>query len=183
MSERNSSSLAWALGLWGAFSVIIGALVLAWPGITLKVLLILMGINFIATGAVIAIGSLVDRRGHWIGGILIGVLSLLAGMYVFANPQTSALVLLYLIAIWAIAVGSIQVISGFESRNDKGWLVVSGLVSILFGLFIFARPLEGALALIWAIGLFSIIQGVVIIVTAFKSGGDSAVQVATGRKA
>jgi uncharacterized membrane protein HdeD (DUF308 family) len=169
MQSNNLKSVAWAIGLWGVMSIIFGALVLAWPGITLKVFLIIIGINFVATGAVLTVGSLADRNGHWVGGVLMGALSLIAGIYVFANPQTTGLVLIYLLAIWAIAVGAIQIVSGFESKEDKGWLIFSGIVSLLFGIYIFGRPLTGALALIWAIGLYAIISGVMLIVTAFKA--------------
>jgi uncharacterized membrane protein HdeD (DUF308 family) len=161
---------SWAIGLWGAFSIIFGALVLAWPGISLKAFLIVLGIYLLTSGAVMAIGSLVNRHGHWVGGAIIGALSAIAGLYVFANPGISALAILTVIAIWSIAVGALQLVAGFAGNNNW-WMILAGAVQTLFGFYIFANPGGGALALVWLVGLSIITAGLLLIVAAFK-GGD-----------
>ena len=168
--QQQIKGAAWALGLWGAFSVIFGALVLAWPAITLKAFLVVLGIYLVASGAVMAIGSLVNRQGHWIGGVLIGALSAVAGLYVFANPLISALAVLTVIAIWSVAVGVLQIAAGFEGKNNW-WMILGGAVYTLFGLYIFANPKGGAIAVIWLIGLSVITAGLLLVIAAFKTGG------------
>ena len=111
--QQQVKGAAWALGLWGAFSVIFGVLVLAWPSITLKAFLVVLGVYLLASGVVMAIGSLVNRQGHWVGGAIIGALSAVAGLYVFANPKISALAILTVVAVWSIAVGTLQLVAGF----------------------------------------------------------------------
>ncbi len=165
--QEQLKGVAWALGLWGALSVIFGTLIVAWPGITLKVFLLILGIYLLASGAVLAVGSIIRRNGHWVGGILMGALSVIAGLYVFAHPQISGLVVLTLIAIWSIAIGALQIVAGLEGNNNW-WMVASGVIYTLFGLYIFANPAGGAIALVWLIGLTVIAGGIVSIVGAFK---------------
>lgn len=173
-------SAAWALGIWGALSIIFGALILAWPGITLKAFLVILGVYFVATGLVMLVGSLVNREGKWIGGALVGVLSAVAGLYVFANPQISALVALSVVAIWAVASGMLLVVSGFEGKNDW-WRIIAGAVYTLFGFYIFANPAGGAVALVWLIGLSTISSGIALVITAFEANTVS--KKLTGKKA
>lgn len=160
---------AWALGVWGALSIIFGLLVLAWPGITVKAFLIILALYFLATGIAMAIGSLVNREGHWVGGALIGLLSVVAGLYVFAHPQITALAVLTVIAIWSIGVGVLQIVAGIEA-NKKNWLLVTaGAIYTLFGFYIFANPKGGAIALIWLIGLSIIASGIVLVISSFEA--------------
>jgi len=158
-----------SLGLWGVLSIVFGVLVLAWPGITLKAFLVVLGIYLVASGLVLLVGSLFRREGHWILGAVMGVISAIAGLYVFANPGTSALVVLSLIAIWAVVVGTLEVVAGFEGRNNW-WLILSGAVFVLFGFYIFARPGQGALVLMWLIGLSAIASGILSVVAASRLG-------------
>lgn len=172
MQKEELHSAAWALGLWGALSVIFGAVVLAWPGITLKAFLVVLGVYFVVSGLVMLVGSLVNHKGKWVVGALIGALSLVAGLYIFANPQTSGLVALYVIALWAIAGGLLQIVSGFEGKNNW-WLIIAGVIYTLFGFYIFANPLGGALALMWIIGLTAVAGGIAIVITAFEANNAS----------
>lgn len=161
-------AMSWALGLWGALSVIFGVLILAWPGITLKVFLVILGIYLLAVGATMLVGSLVNRAGHWIISSLIGLVSVFAGLYVFSHPQTSALVALSLIALWALAVGVLQIVAGFHDKTN--WLqVFAGVVYALFGMYVFANPKGGAIALVWLIGLSVIVGGIALIIGAFEA--------------
>lgn len=166
--QKELKGAAWALGIWGVFSIIFGAMILAWPGITLKVFLIILGIYFIATGFTMLIGSLVHHQGKWILGALLGVISVVAGLYVFANPGISGLVTLSVIAIWAVAVGMLEIVAGFEGKNSWS-LIIGGVINTLFGFYIFANPAGGAIALVWLVGLSTIIGGIALVVTAFEA--------------
>lgn len=167
--DNQIKEAAWALSLWGAFSVVFGLLIMAWPGITIKSFLIVLGIYLLASGAVMAVGSLINHTGHWIFGTLMGVLSVVAGLYVFSHPAISALAILTLISIWAVVVGVLQIAAGFSSKKNNWLLVASGIVYTLFGFYIYAKPAAGALALIWLIGLSVVVSGVVLIVTGFEA--------------
>lgn len=170
--QKELHGAAWALGIWGALSVIFGALVLAWPGITLKTFLIILGAYLVLSGLVMLVGSLVNHQGKWVAGVLTGVISTVAGLYVFANPQISGLIALFVIAIWSIAAGMLQIGAGFEGKNNWA-LIIAGAIYTLFGFYIFANPASGALALVWIIGLSSIASGIALIITAFEANSVS----------
>jgi uncharacterized membrane protein HdeD (DUF308 family) len=165
--------VAWALGLWGALSVIFGLLIVAWPNITIRAFLIVLGLYLLTTGVVMAVGSLINRRDHWVGGALIGVLSAVAGLYVFSHPQISAFAVLTLIAFWALAVGVLSIVAGFEAKKTNWMLILSGAVYTLFGIYIFDNPKGGAIALVWLIGLSVIASGVLLIIAASEAYGLS----------
>ena len=167
--DNQIKEAAWALSVYGAFSVVFGLLIMAWPGITLQAFLIVLGIYLLASGAVLAVGSLINRHGHWIFGSLIGVISVIAGLYVFSHPGISALAVLSLIAIWAVVIGVLQIAAGFSSKKTSWLLVVAGVVYTAFGFYIFAKPAQGALALIWLIGLSVVISGVALIVGGYEA--------------
>lgn len=167
--DNQIKEAAWALSVWGVFSVVFGLLIMAWPGITLSAFLIVLGIYLLASGAVMAVGSIVNHSGHWIFGTLMGALSVVAGLYVFSHPAISALAVLSLIAIWAVVVGVLQVAAGFSSKKTSWLLVASGTVYTLFGMYIFAKPATGALAVIWLIGLSVVLSGVALIVSGYEA--------------
>lgn len=170
--QNELKAASWALGLWGALSVIFGALILAWPGITLKAFLVILGVYLLAGGLVMLVGALANREGSWAGTALIGVISVVAGLYVFSNPQISALVALSVVAIWAVAVGMLHVVAGFEGKNN--WLMIfAGAVYVLFGFYIFANPAGGAIALVWLIGLSTIASGIALVIAAFEANSAS----------
>ena len=170
--QKELNGAAWAIGLWGAFSIIFGGLILAWPGITLKAFLIVLGAYFVASGLVMLVGSLVNRQESWVIGALMGAISAIAGLYVFANPQISGLITLFVISIWAIAAGMLQIAAGFEGKNNW-WLIFAGAVYTLFGFYIFANPAEGAITLVWLVGLSTIIGGIALVITSFELNSES----------
>jgi uncharacterized membrane protein HdeD (DUF308 family) len=95
-----------------------------------------------------------------------GVAGIAAGVIAFLWPGITALVLLYLIAAWAIATGILEIAAAVWLRRElRGeWLLaLGGVVSVLFGVFLIVRPGEGAIAVVWLIGLFAIVFGVALI--------------------
>jgi uncharacterized membrane protein HdeD (DUF308 family) len=89
-------------------------------------------------------------------------------------PGVTALGLLIAIAAYSLVVGVLQIAAAIKLREEiegEFWLGLSGLVSVLFGMFIIARPGEGALAVIWIIGAYAILFGVFLISFAFRIKG------------
>jgi uncharacterized membrane protein HdeD (DUF308 family) len=77
-------------------------------------------------------------------------------------------------AIWAIATGLIEIVTAIRLRSEiEGeWLLIfSGVVSVLFGVVLLARPGQSVLALLWLIATFAVVFGVVLVILAFKARG------------
>jgi uncharacterized membrane protein HdeD (DUF308 family) len=103
----------------------------------------------------------------------------------FFRPGITALALVFLIAAWAIVIGVFEIAAGVElTGTAKGaWtLWLSGLISVAFGVVVALRPGSGALAIIWLIGLYAILTGVMRLVFAYRMRSDqAAVKSAVGR--
>ena len=92
-------------------------------------------------------------------------------MVVFIWPGLSALALLYAIAAWAIAVGVFEIALAFALPFSGGrslLLVLGGLLSIAFGVIMFAHPGAGAVALLALIAAFALVTGVMQIAFALE---------------
>ena len=102
---------------------------------------------------------------------IVGIVGLLAGLVAFASPGLTALVLLMFIAGWAIVIGALEIWGAIQLRKEiegEWWLILSGLLSIAFGVLLIARPGSGALALVWVIASFAILHGCTLIALAFR---------------
>jgi uncharacterized membrane protein HdeD (DUF308 family) len=162
----------WLLLLRGIAAIIFGVLAFAWPGLTLLTLIIFYG-AFALTDGVIAIVAAITGGAPaarwWLA--IAGILGIAVGVLTFMLPGMTALILLFLIAGWATAIGVLQIIGAIRLRKeiDNEWfLILSGVLSVLFGLGIMLSPGAGALAIVWVIGIYAIIAGALYISLAFR---------------
>lgn len=169
MFELLARNWAWVL-VRGVFTIVFGALAIFWPGITLIALVILFGAYAIVDGVTaIAMGARRTSGGGFL--VFMGVLGVIAGLIALFWPGISALVLLYVIAFWAIVTGIGSIVSGFGLSRDAGgrWLfILSGLAGVVLGILLLARPGEGAVALVVTIGFFAIIWGLFTVFTSVR---------------
>jgi uncharacterized membrane protein HdeD (DUF308 family) len=171
------TKMRWALGLNGLLSIAVGVVILLWPGISLFALTILFGAYALATGVVGLYYSFTAAKGER-GWLIVSSLAGIAiGVIVLLWTNISALALLYVIGAYAIALGIIAVGGAFWLPIDGGdtaLMILSGLVSILFGIVIFARPGDGALVTLALIAAFALITGITQLVLAI--GGKRLVE-------
>jgi uncharacterized membrane protein HdeD (DUF308 family) len=158
----------WSPVIRGVAAILFGVLSLAMPGVSLGVLVILWGAYAIVDGGFnIALAVQRSRAGQrWGWFVLEGLLSIAAGVLTFAWPQITAVVLLFVIAAWAVATGVAEVAAAIALRGATGieWMLgLGGVLSIAFGALLFARPAAGALALVWMIASYAIAFGVLLI--------------------
>jgi len=160
----------WAIGLNGLLAVAIGVMILLWPGISVYALTIVFGVYALATGVVglvMAFSAEAKRERGWL--IFSGLLGIAVGVMVLVWPSISALALLYVIGAYAIALGVLAVVGAFRLPIDGGdtvLMIISGLVSILFGIVIFAKPGTGVLVTLALIAAFALVTGISEIVVA-----------------
>ena len=160
MFKSTSTSLI----LLGVLAIVVGIIALAWPGVTILALVILFAVYaFIDAGlqAMRAFGS--ATAGPVLGHLLLGLIALAAGVIAIVWPGPTALVLVLVVGIWAFVGGIMEIAAAFwsgESAGTRALFVLSGLVSVAFGVVLFARPGIGATTLALLFGLFSLIYGV-----------------------
>jgi len=166
--------LWWISLLRGILAILFGILVLARPGIALVSLILVFGVFLVLEGVFAIIHSLQGRREmpNWWVMLLEGALALLLGVYALRTPGLASLALLYFIGAWAVVSGLARIIFAISLRKEiqgEWWLVLGGTASVLFGLIMFARPGAGALALLWLVGIWSILAGIAFAMLAFKA--------------
>ena len=166
----------WALLLRGIVAIAFGLLAFIWPGITLTALVFLWGAYALVDG-VFSIAAGVKLHGEnrrWWVLLLEGVLSVIAGVVAFVIPGITALVLLLLIAAWAIVTGAFEIVAAIQMRKyirGEWLLILAGVASVLFGVLLFINPGAGALAVVWLIGAYAIVFGVILIALSLRLHG------------
>jgi len=163
----------WLLALRGLVAVLFGVLAFMWPGATLITLVWLVGAFALVNGILSLVLAAKTPKGYPKVGSLIlgGLLGILAGLLAFVMPGITALGLLILIAAWAIVTGIMELVAAVRLRkiiNNEWLLVLAGIASVVFGVILLFQPAAGALALIWLIGAWAFVFGILLMILAFR---------------
>ena len=163
----------WAVALRGAFGILFGVLALVLPGVTLGALILLFGVYAVADGIFAIVSGVRAARRHERWGALIveGIASMVAGLIAVFLPAAAAIAFVYLFALWALITGVIEIVAAIRLRREiEGeWLLgLAGVLSILLGLYVAVFPGLGLLGLIWAIGFYAIVFGVMLLLLAYR---------------
>ncbi len=163
----------WLLALRGLVAVLFGVLAFMWPGATLITLVWLFGAFALVNGILSLVLAAKTPKGYPKVGSLIfgGLLGILAGLLAFVMPGITALGLLILIAAWAIVTGIMELVAAVRLRkiiNNEWLLVLAGIASVVFGVLLLFQPAAGALVLIWWIGAWALLFGILLMILAFR---------------
>ena len=173
MTTQLISRYWWALVLRGFAAIIFGVLAFTWPGITLQVLVLFFGAYALVDG-ILSVAAAIQSRGHtdnWWLFLLQGLLGIGLGVLTWLAPGATAVAILLYMAAWALVTGVLEIVAAIRLRREiegEFWLGLGGLLSIVFGLLVFAFPLAGALSLIWLIGSYAIVFGISLIALGFR---------------
>ena len=161
----------WVIGLRGLAAILFGVLAFVWPGMTLAVLVLLFGAYALVDGVLTLIAAFRGGVQHRIVMLVEGVVSVLAGLAAFVWPGLTALVLLYIIAFWAIVTGVLEIVAAIRVRraisNELG-LVIGGVLSVVFGVVLLIAPGTGALAVVFLIGAYAVVFGIALLGLAWR---------------
>jgi uncharacterized membrane protein HdeD (DUF308 family) len=166
----------WTLVLRGIVAILFGVIAFLWPGVTLAALVLLFGAYAFVDGiaaVILGIKEYGDRE-RWWATLLVGIVSIAAGLVALLMPGITALALLTVIAVWAIMRGVFELVAAIRLRHviEGEWLLaLAGVMSIAFGALLLAFPGAGALAVIWWIGAYAMVLGAVLVVLGFRARG------------
>lgn len=172
MQDQLRGNWGW-VALRGVAAVIFGVLAFLWPGVTLVVLALFWGAYAFADGvfSLIAGFRMRDHGKPMWPFVLIGIIGILAGVVTFLWPGITVVVLMMFIAAWAIIMGVSQIVGAIRVRkeiNNEWLLIVSGALSVTFGLLMIFLPVASAMALVWLIATYAIVFGVMLILLALR---------------
>jgi uncharacterized membrane protein HdeD (DUF308 family) len=156
--------------LRGVVAVLFGVVAIAWPEITVLSLALLFGFYTLLDG-IMSLTMGVGQGNDRVYMIALGFLGIIAGLISIIWPQITVIVLLVIIAVWAIVAGVTQIAAAVRLRKvirNEWFLALSGAVALVLGVLLIVQPAEGAIALIVAIATFALAWGVVLIVLGFR---------------
>jgi uncharacterized membrane protein HdeD (DUF308 family) len=164
----------WTLLLRGILAIIFGLIALFSPGIVIGTLLLYIGFVALFGGIFLIIEGIAvksdDRGMH----ILEGILSILFGIVFLWHPVFVYASIMYFIAFWAIIGGILQIIFAIKLRKEipNEWLaILSGIITLIFGILVFMNINAGAAALVMIFGIYALIAGILLIMLSFKVKG------------
>ncbi|MEP7332449.1 MAG: DUF308 domain-containing protein [Terracoccus sp.] len=159
----------------GVLSIVLGILVLVWPGATLLVVAVLFGIQLIVLGALrIALSSVAPADPPWLKPLVIvmGVLTVIAGVICLLRPGTSLLVIAIVLAIGWIFEGVAALAQAFMADRSVGariLFIISGIISVLAGLVVAIFPGSSLVLLTRFGGILLVVIGIAEVIAAFMA--------------
>jgi uncharacterized membrane protein HdeD (DUF308 family) len=163
----------WMLTIRGLIAILFGVIALTQPAITLTALTLLFGAYALLDGIVSLLSAFHAGRLHqrWWPFMLEGIAGILAAGMTVVWPALTLLILLYLIAAWAIVTGIFELAAAFQLRHliRHEWLLwLAGASSIFLGVALFGAPAAGAIVIAWWMGAYALVFGVLILTLSFR---------------
>jgi uncharacterized membrane protein HdeD (DUF308 family) len=163
----------WQIALRGFLALIFGILVLAWPGVALAILAIIFGAYVFVDGIFTLVAAVNYKAGAgrrtWL--FIRGIAGIIVGLITFFWPAITALALVIIIAAWALVTGVMELIFAFKANQDSAirWMfAISGILSLILGALMLAQPIIGALVIVWVIGAYAVLAGILLIILGFR---------------
>jgi uncharacterized membrane protein HdeD (DUF308 family) len=160
----------WLFALRGLVAVAFGVVALIRPEQMLQALVLVFGAYALVDGVFTVIASYRYFE-RWWAVLLEGVVGIVIGLLTFFWPNITALALLYYIAAWALITGIFEIVAAIQLRRvimGEWALILSGLLSMVFGILLFVFPAAGAVSMVWMIGVYAILFGITLIILAFR---------------
>ncbi len=159
----------------GVLAILFGIAALFWPGATASIVATLFGMFVLIWGISLLVQSLIGigKTGLWWLELVFGIAVLGLGVYLVRNPDTTLAWLILFIGFTFVIRGVVDLVQAFFSndiavRENKLFYIISALLGLAAGVVVLLHPAAGGLAFLWVVGLYAIVQGVVLIVLANK---------------
>jgi uncharacterized membrane protein HdeD (DUF308 family) len=152
----------------GILGIVVGVVAFAWPGITIAVLVGIFGVYAVIDGMTNLVLGLSRTPAHgrsW-AQVLQGIVGIAAGVMTFLWPVVTAFVLVIFIGAWAVVTGIFEIVAAIRLRKviTGEWLLaLSGVLSVIFGILVFAFPGAGAVGISWVLGIYTAAAGMVLV--------------------
>jgi uncharacterized membrane protein HdeD (DUF308 family) len=176
---KKLASIWWLIALRGVFGILIGLAALVWPGLTLEFFILVFGAYILIEGIINTLTGLVsiDKNKHWYFLLLEGILGIIVGWFLFANPLTVILSLslfVQIFGIWMVITGVLRIFLSIMVRKEvknEVFLLLGALLSIVIGIFLLYQPVAGLVVSLWVFGFYAILIGILAIAFAMNLRG------------
>ena len=157
--------------LRGIVALLFGIMAIISVEFTLLFLVYLFGAYVLLDGILAIISALQERKSTsaWLVVFIIGIVGIVVGVLSFIHPGNVALLIFYLVAAWLIIAGFFGLFSAMLRATGIEWLsIVGGVISIIVGVIFFLHPTASILSIVWLLGVFALVYGIIQIVRAFQ---------------
>lgn len=162
----------WAVALRGVAAIVFGLIALFMPGVTILSLVLVFAAFAVVDGiaAIVSAARAAHRGEAWLFLFLAGLVKIAAGLFAAFWPGITALVFVLVFGIEEIIAGGLTFGSAFDLKEDHGrwWFALSGLLAVVFGIFLVLTPMIGAVVLTWWLGIYAVALGIVELMLAFR---------------
>ena len=166
----------WVFLLKGIVGILFGLTALLMPGLAVASLVMAFGVYAFVDGistlwAAIR-GRKIDSRWWWLA--IEGLLGVIIGWMAISSPGQMSLLFLVVFAVWAILGGVLRILMAIRLRKEiegEWFMIGGGLISVLFGGFLITQPVAGLVVMIWMIGAFALVIGLIMVMLAMKARG------------
>ena len=171
---ENGIHRAWmTLGLRGIAAILFGVLTLKWPNLTVGSLVVLFGGFVMLDGLLSILASMRAKAGgsEWGAALMVGLVEIILGLLIIMWPGVTTRVVLLFIGSWAIIRGVLEIYAAIQLRKmieGEALLATVGVLSVLFGVIVLARPGIATIAVLWTIGIFLLVSGVLLILLGMR---------------
>ena len=166
------SSKWWLFLLRGIAAVLVAIVAFVQPGAALIAMVLVLGFYSFVAGALAIAAAITGVGGdRWWALLLEGVVGVVISLLIWSWPIASALGFVYFVASWLILTGVLQIAAGVRLRDfiDNEWIyILSGIISVAFGVWVFRSPSQGAVATAFLFGWYFMLFGLMQIAVAFR---------------
>jgi uncharacterized membrane protein HdeD (DUF308 family) len=160
----------------GGLGILLGLLILVWPGLTVLTLVTLLSIWLVLSGVIGMVQGVRDvKKGGlgWLAEVLLGILELGVGAYLVQRPGLTTLTIITLVGLVFFVQGFVYLFATFTTRSVTGGhrmlTLLYAVLSVIAGVWLWRYPFHGTLAFVWLIGLYTIISGSLMIAMASEA--------------
>jgi uncharacterized membrane protein HdeD (DUF308 family) len=160
-----------AIAARGAVGVLFGLLAIFAPVAAALSLVLVFSIYLMADGFLAIASAFRAARARHPWGLLAleGVANIIASLLLFFMPGLGMMAFVAIVAVWALFAGGVKLIATMRRGTPaRGWLALSAVISLLFGVLLLISPLVGAVVLTWWLGIYGLVFGVVLLILAFQ---------------
>lgn len=163
----------WGLVLLrGLAGIAFGLAALFLPGPTIATLVLLFAAYMLVDGvfAILSGVRAAQRNERWGWFVVEGIVDIGAGVIAFLWPGVTLIVLVWLLALWALVSGALMLAAAFRLGRAHGrWLLgLGGVISIVWGVLLVFAPIAGAFVMTLWLGAYALVFGIAIVVLALR---------------
>ena len=163
-------SWGWILA-FGVLTIIAGAIITANPADTVKAFAVVFGIWLFVAGVFRLITAFTSQgEGHRALYAILGLLSIAVGLFMVRNVFGTLRLFAFILGVFWVISGIVDVFGGIFMKGmpHRGWTIFIGVLSFIAGVIVLAQPAISLATLAWIIGIWLIVDGVMLCISAFS---------------